>query len=179
LEEIHIATVKKKFKLGTTWFYPDTNNSMDGIVIMAGNIGLELAKAVNKPYAAGGANIIMERRTFESLGGFRDDLKMSEDHDIVDRARRKNIDITILKEPKVVLSLRRFRSEGTLSVLRKYAQVYIHGILKGPITREIFDYQMGGHIHIKKRRKLDLTKLDTYIKGIEKLEKKINQLILE
>lgn len=179
LEEIHIATLKKKFKLGTTWFYPDSDDSMDSIVMMAGNIGLELAKAVNKPYAAGGANIIMDRKTFESLGGFREDLKLSEDHDLVERARKKNIDITILKEPRAIVSLRRFRAEGTLSVLRKYAQVYIYGILKGPITREIFDYPMGGHIHIKKRRKLDLTKLDTYIRGIEKLEKKINHLILE
>ncbi|OGG14840.1 hypothetical protein A2773_07110 [Candidatus Gottesmanbacteria bacterium RIFCSPHIGHO2_01_FULL_39_10] len=177
LEEIHIATLKKKFKLGTTWFYPDSDDSMDSIVMMAGNIGLELAKAVNKPYAAGGANIIMDRKTFESLGGFREDLKLSEDHDLVERARKKNIDITILKEPRAIVSLRRFRAEGTLSVLRKYAQVYIYGILKGPITREIFDYPMGGHIHIKKRRKLDLTKLDTYIKGIEKLEKKINRLL--
>lgn len=180
LEEIHVATVKKKFKLGTTWFYPDTKDAMDGIVILAGNIGLELAKVINKPFAAGGANIIILRSTFLMIGGFREDLIMSEDHDIVERARKKNIDITILKDPRVVLSLRRFRSEGTLQVLRKYAQVYIYGLLKGPITRELFDYPMGGHIHIKrKNNRSNLTKINTYIRGIEKLEKKLNKLLTE
>jgi len=76
--------------------------------------------------------------------------------------------------------LRRFRSEGTIKLLRKYTYGQIYNLLKGPITRELFDYQMGGDAHmLRKRKKPDLIRLNTYLRGIEKFEKKITELFKE
>lgn len=149
LEEIHVAAVKKNFPLATTWIEPDSKKSIDRLMILLANLGVELAKEINKPFA-GGYNIIIKREVFSKLSGFREDMKIGEDNDLTLRALKENIEITILKEPRLIMSLRRFRSEGTLNVLRKYAQANIHLLVKGPITSELFEYNMGGHVHKKK-----------------------------
>lgn len=178
LEEIHVAAVKKNFLLATTWIEPDSKKSIDRLMILLANLGVELAKEINKPFA-GGYNIIIKREVFSKLSGFREDMKIGEDNDLTLRALKENIEITILKEPRLIMSLRRFRSEGTLNVLRKYAQANIHLLVKGPITSELFEYKMGGHVHKRRRKKIDLTKLNTYIKTIDKLQRGLINLLKE
>ncbi len=177
LEELHVACLKQKFSLATTWMEGDSSESVDQVVILLGNLGMELAKSVNNPFA-GGYDIIVEKKTFFKLLGFREDLKLSEDQDLIKRAQKKEIELIILKEPKVTISLRRFRSEGTLNVLRKYAQIYIYGFLKGPITQELFDYPMGGHVHMERRKKrFNMVMVNKYIRKMQQLEKKFNKLV--
>ncbi len=176
LEELHIEAVKHRFPFATTWIRPDSNNTGDKLMLLVANLAQELAKGVNKPYA-GGYNTIVTKEVFHKLKGFREDLFMSEDYDLALRAKKKGYDLTILKEPQVVWSLRRFRSIGTLPTLQKCTESLIHVLLKGPITKEIFDYPMGGQAHTVKKKQIDLTKFRTYLKGIEKLEKKIDQLL--
>ncbi|KKS97967.1 MAG: family 2 glycosyl transferase [Candidatus Gottesmanbacteria bacterium GW2011_GWA2_43_14] len=178
LEEIHLASIKKGFKLATTWIMPDSRDPIDQTMILLGNLGQELSKLFNKPFS-GGYNTIVKKEAFQKLKGFREDMKINEDQDFAIRAFKKNIETVILQEPKVTYSLRRFRSEGTLQVLRKYAQSNLHFYLKGPITHELFEYRMGGHVHKRRRKQLNLTKIDTYIKAMEKLEDKIVALLSE
>lgn len=178
LEELHLAIIKRKLDLATTWILADSKDTTDNMMILLANLGLELAKTVNKPFACG-ADIIISKEVFLKLKGFREDLMLSEDHDFINRTQKLGIELTILKEPKVIISLRRFRSEGTLRVLRKYAQAYIYGLLKGPITSQLFDYPMGGHAHQKRNKKLNLMKLDTYLRNIKILEEKLNNILSE
>jgi len=178
LEEVHLAVVKKNFKLATTYTLPDSKKQIDQIMIVLSNLGQEIAKIINKPFL-GEYNTIIDREIFLKLRGFREDVTMSEGHDLAIRAFKRNIETIILAEPKVVISLRRFRSEGTISVFRKYAQTSLYTILRGPITHKMFEYNMGGHVHRKKRRKPDLTKIKTYIRAIEKIDKKINRILGE
>jgi len=176
LEEIHLAAVKKKFKLATTYILPDSNRDIDQILLVLSNLGQEIAKIIKKPFL-GEYNTIIDREIFLKLKGFREDVTMSEGHDLALRAFKKKIEMVILPEPKLVMSLRRFRSEGTLMVLRKSAQSFIYTLLKGPITHKMFEYRMGGHVHKKRRGKADLSKINTYIKAIERLEGKINKVL--
>ena len=176
LEEIHLASIKQGFKLATTWIIPDSNNPIDKTMLIMGNLGQELSKVINKPFA-GGYNTIIRRDIFERLKGYREDMLINEDQDLAVRAFKNKIETIILQEPKVTFSLRRFRSEGKLEVLRKYAKSIIHFYLKGPITHELFDYRMGGHVHRKPQKKSDLTKFKTYLKAMEKLEEKIIALL--
>jgi len=178
LEEIHLAAIKKNFKLSTTYILPDSDREIDQVMLALSNLGQEIAKIINKPFM-GEFNAIVEKNLFRKLNGFREDLPIHEGPDFAMRALKKNIEIVILPEPKVIMSLRRFRSEGTLKTLRKYVQINIMSILKGPITHKMFEYSMGGHAHKKRRRKVDLTKIDTYIKAIGKLQEKINKLLGE
>jgi len=178
LEEIHLSAVKKKFKLATTYTSPDSKKEIDQIMMVLSNLALEAAKIINKPFT-GGFNTIVDRETFLKIKGYREDLLISEDHDFAMRAYRNNIETVILPEPKITNSMRRFRSEGTLSVLRKYSYSIIYTLLKGPITHKLFEYKMGGDAHRKRRKKIDLMKINTYIKAIGELESKINKMIGE
>lgn len=193
LEELHVAAVKNNFGFATTWILPDSTKTVDNLMIQLANLGVELAKSINKPIS-GGYNTIVRKDVFRKLRGFRENLPISEDHDFTIRAHKKNIDILILKEPRVVYSLRRFRSQGTLSVLRKYALATTHLLLKGPITSELFEYEMGGHVHkfnsnlpstalrldsgqALRASKTSNSKLKTYFNKIYRLQKQIVNLL--
>lgn len=176
MEELHLASIKKKFDLATTWLEPESDKSIDQIVAIFGNLAQELAKVMNKQFS-GGYNTICTKEVFFKLKGFAEDQKINEDHDFAIRANKKNIEVCILQEPRVVYSLRRFRSEGLLPVLRKYAQAQLYFLLKGPITHELFEYRMGGHVHKKRRKRIDLTKFNTYLKALKRLEGKIIDLL--
>jgi glycosyltransferase involved in cell wall biosynthesis len=179
LEELHVAAIKHKFKLATTWIMPDSDKPIDKLMLTIGNLSQEIAKVINKPYT-GGYNTIVKRDFFLKISGFREDVLVSEDQDFALRANKAGVSPVILKEPYVVWSLRRFRAEGKLRVLRKCAQAGIHNLLRGPITKELFDYPMGGHVHVKKKKKkVDLTKLNTYIHAIRKLENQMVRLFEE
>jgi glycosyltransferase involved in cell wall biosynthesis len=179
LEELHISSLKNHWLFATTWITPDSKKSTDKFMLLLGNLVQELAKGVNKPYS-GGYNTIVDKQVFLNVGGFREDLKINEDHDFAVRVCKKGYELTTLKEPQVVFSLRRFRSTGTLKLLRKLAEGEIRHWLQGPITSELFDYPMGGHVHQKKhKKKIDLSKVDTYLKGIAILEKKIGKVLRE
>lgn len=179
LEEIHLAAVKKKFLLATTWIKPDSKKPIDMMMLFLANLGQELAKLLNKQYT-GGYNTIVKKEIFEKLKGFREEIRIGEDHDFAIRAQKKNIEITILKEPLVTYSLRRYRARGLLPVLRKQAAAQVSMLLDNPVTSKLFDYPMGGQAHIiKKKKKINLAKIDTYLRGIRRLESKIDRLLEE
>lgn len=175
LEEVHVAAVKKNFPLATTWTSPDSKDSIDVFMILLTNLAVEMAKGIGKPFA-GGYNTIVKKQVFEKLKGFNDKIKIGEDYDFAIRAGKKRFEITILKEPKLIMSLRRLRSEGTLRILRKYAIANFHMLLKGPITESLFDYRMGGQEHIEKKKKVRLKDLKSRLAKIEKIEKKFMSL---
>ena len=174
LEEIHLSSIKKKFKLATTYILPDSDKSADQILLLFSNLGMEISKIIKKPFL-GEYGTIVDRDVFLKLNGFREDVTMSEGHDFAIRALKKNIETFVLPEPKIILSLRRFRSEGTLSVLRRISKSFIYTVLRGPITHKMFEYNMGGHVHKKRRRRIDFMKINTYIKAINRLEGKVSR----
>lgn len=175
LEEIHVIAIKKPFDFATTWMAADSQDPVDELMVKLANFGWELAKSINKPML-GGFNVIVRNEIFKKLNGFREDITISEDCDFAQRALKKKIELTILPEPKLVISLRRFRTEGTLQVLRKYAKAQVYTFLKGPITTNLIDYPMGGHVHtIRRKRKNNLMGIST--KNINKIINKFNQLI--
>ncbi|MBI3955354.1 glycosyltransferase [Candidatus Gottesmanbacteria bacterium] len=176
LEELHLAVMKKKFVLATTWIAPDSTSSIDQAMIVLANLAIDLAKSINKPFS-GGYNTIVRKDIFEKLKGFNEKLPISEDHDFTIRAYKKGIDLCILREPRITMSLRRLRSEGTLTTLRKCAITSTHLVLKGPITKELFDYQMGGHVHKKRKKKKISERINYYLKSIDKIQDKLLQLL--
>ncbi|MBI3379937.1 glycosyltransferase family 2 protein [Candidatus Gottesmanbacteria bacterium] len=169
LEEIHVQAIKKPFLLATTWMTADSKNPVDQLMVKLANFGWEIAKSVNQPFL-GGFNVIIKTETFKILKGFREDLTIGEDRDLAKRALANNIELAILTEPKLVVSLRRFRSEGTLEVLRKYTKAEVYAFINGPITTQLFDYPMGGHVHNKKRK-------NSSFKSLKKIIKKFNKLL--
>ncbi len=137
------------------------------------NFIIELFNRLGKPFAPG-FNIIMERGVFERLNGFDVRLKLAEDHDIVQRARKMGVLLKVLKDPILYLSYRRPERIGYLEFLRQYVTAGMYTVAGEPITKELFEYPMGGHLYKKKPASTTTQKIVlTFRKKIAQLAKTI------
>lgn len=143
LPERFLTNTIKEFKarklgLATTYQKPISKNIADHILITIFNILYGITQFVD-PHASGYC-IFAKRTVHKKLNGFREDLKLGEDHNYVKRGS-KIAKFRILKSAKIYISMRRFISEGRLKLVLKYLKSEMHRKLKGEITKEIFEYK--------------------------------------
>ena len=173
LSQVHNYLLENRnCNLLTTWMKPDSKSRADQTLIAITSILIELAKAINKPFM-GGANVIIKKSIFEKVRGFDEKLKLSEDHDLAQRLLKSKIILHILKEPRATISLRRFRREGTINLLRKYAVATSKLLFEGPITDHLFDYPMGGKVS-RGQKKVNKLKLTRHLNKFQKYFNRIN-----
>lgn len=134
------------------------------------NYAVELSQLTDTPFSTGGTFAI-ENHYFHHLGGFDEALFMSEDHDIVRRARRQGVKAFYTKEVSMIISLRRLEREGLLDSLYKYSVVFIYTLAKGRVDKKIVDYDMGGHLQERPTKKEFLQ--------LKKLYKQMMSILLE
>lgn len=148
LRSIDRAITRHGARLITTWLKPDTDMPRDQIMTAVTNIGLQVANFIEMPFA-GGFDIIVRKDVFEKNGGFNPKLALSEDHDFVQRCSASGSPMLIVRSPRLIVSLRRFRRYGYFAILKTYAQSWVYMFLKQPITKALVDYPMGGHLYRK------------------------------
>jgi len=146
LEQVAKSIRIHKYMFLTTWMRPDSREPRDYLIVTINNMLLEGAKLLDNPFA-GGWNIIIHKSVFDQISGFDPEIVISEDHDFTRRCLKAGVILTILKHPRIIYSLRRFRRYGYWTMLRLYAHTSLYGLLKKPITKAIFDYPMGGAIY--------------------------------
>lgn len=110
------------------------------------NLIIELTQNINKPFSAGGFMVI-EKHFFKLLGGFDEQLFISEDHNLVYRAGQWGVKAKFLPKVKIKVSLRRLRKEGGLKLFYKYLIASTKYLFSGKVENKIFDYEMGGQIY--------------------------------
>ncbi|OGK64624.1 hypothetical protein A2209_03265 [Candidatus Roizmanbacteria bacterium RIFOXYA1_FULL_41_12] len=118
------------------------------------NFIIEILNTLGKPFAPG-FNIIIEKGLFNKLSGFDVSLKLAEDHDLVQRARKLGVLLKILKKPVLYLSFRRPEKIGYLSFVTQYVISGLYTLTSGPIKKDLYSYPMGGHIYkdVKSKKK--------------------------
>ncbi|OGG13216.1 hypothetical protein A3D77_00655 [Candidatus Gottesmanbacteria bacterium RIFCSPHIGHO2_02_FULL_39_11] len=169
---------REGFLFATTWIVPDTKKMMDRFLLYMGNVGLSIAGAMNIPLA-GGYSTIIERKIFYKLGGFRPEIIYNEDYEFSLNARKRNIKLKILRDPKVVYSTRRFHSEGLLKLIPKMIGGQLYMFFIGPITTDIFKYKMGGKAHDEALKNRKAWVLTAYRKTTARLEKQVMRFFEE
>ena len=82
----------------------------------------------------------------EQIGGFDADVKLAEDHDYVQRAKRAGYSIGLLDHVlPVQTSARRFVKDGTLLTVVRYTWTELRMMFIGPYKKKLpFEYHMGG-----------------------------------
>ncbi len=155
LKKVYKHIIKKESLLLTTWLEADSNDFLAETMVLIENIAISLSKFTKKPFLPG-FNIIVERNTFFTIGRFDERIKLAEDFYFAQRAKKKGITLRCINDAVLTCSLRRFRKEGTIEVLYKYLTSLIHIVFKGPITRNLFEYQMGGAAYYDKYKKQNL-----------------------
>lgn len=138
LERYFQAILKKKPDLAIATNKPSTERWKDEVYFRA----MDLIFRISKPIwpMASSMNMYMKRTTFEKVGGFDDSIAVGEDLEIVYRVVKKGGKFSIISDPKIHTSPRRFEREGrirfALKAARSFIRIVRHGYKNNPIEYE-------------------------------------------
>ena len=142
LEGVKYHQGVKPTDMFTTWSLPDSNRRSDKAIATNLNLLIETGFLLGTPGALG-AMIGCRRKIFRKIGGFNPKVTFAEDAEFIRNGYRKGYSFSIIREPRYVYSLRRFRKIGTLKLLQKYA-VLNFKILTNQKVDQKKEYPMGG-----------------------------------
>ena len=129
--------------MATSWLRPDSSKLVDLFLFSVFNIFyLEFLRRFFP--GSGGAFIYIERKIFNSVGGFDEKVKYAEDSVLVKRLNKKGYKLRVLRDLKVYTSVRRLESEGRLKFLSRVLRLNLRFLFKGPIKKfDKFHYEYG------------------------------------
>jgi len=137
------------------------------------NMSLELGKFMDSPTAMG-PMMGFKASTFRLLKGFDPEITFGEDTEIIKRGHKLEYSFEIFKDPRYIYSLRRFKAEGTLKMLRKYAKLNSKTLLgKYPTYNLDMDYPMlGGSLYDRQKQKIGfIAQVENSLKKVKDLTK--------
>ncbi len=147
-DRVNMFIFQEKPDFFTSWFAPDSRVSGDALITLLTNLGLEVSVMIHRTVAPGSLSVV-SRKACSRVGGFSEEYRFGEDADFGSRLSEVGYTLKILRETLVVCSLRRFRNEGTLRVLRTYAWATIAMIVTRRPPKAISSYLMGGALYSK------------------------------
>lgn len=142
-ENIYKHIVKKRDRLFLPTLIAEDKSPKNILLFKVVNSAIKISQFLTKPLSAGGS-IFIDKNLFLNLKGFKESLYTSEDHNLIQRARKLGARAEILRDVEVVFSLRRVEKEGQVVVLYKYFLSSIYMLVNGEITNKLFPYEMGG-----------------------------------
>lgn len=163
----------------TCWSKLTPKDKKNKIITSVMNMGMELSKFMDSP-AVNGGMMGFKRTVFNKLGGFDQNITFAEDTEIYKRGCSNGFSFEVFRDPRYIFSLRRFKAEGTLSMLRTYAMLNSKILLKGFPTNNLdSEYPMvGGSLYKKPKKNYKLIdQIESNIKKIKELArlKKLEQ----
>ena len=139
--------LEKGYQMIVPSIVPDSKNALYKFAYKVTNSLVYIGEKVHLSFSTGG-NMVIAKEVFEKLHGFDKTIFVGEDHDIVERARKKGFKVTFTFRSKVVFSVRRLEKEGG-AVLLKYFFSTVYIVLFGKMTRKMYNYEMGGEYYKK------------------------------
>lgn len=143
--------VENGYQMVVPSIVPDSRNFIYKIAYKLANFLVFVGTKVNLSFSTGG-NMVIEKKVFNELNGFDKSIFVGEDHDIVERARKKGFKVVFTPSSKVVFSVRRLEKEGG-AVLLKYFFSTLYIVFFGKMTRKMYNYEMGGEYYVKNKKK--------------------------
>ncbi len=98
---------------------------------------------IGKAFALGPA-IVIEKSFFKSIGGYDEKAYVSEDQNLVIKARRKGVRARFMPEVNYVFSMRRFENENWFILMGKYSLFTLITLFRGVVYTDAIKYEMGG-----------------------------------
>ncbi len=158
---------------------PDERSYLDvRIVFNFINFIIEMTQNTGKPFASSGS-MIFERAFFLKIGGFDEQLRLAEDHNVIQKAQQWGVKAKFIQALRIKFSLRRVRREGRLRYLYKFVLATAYVIFKGKIKKKLYQYEMGGHLYNLPRTHALREKPYTVQDYIEKINIYFKQLFVE
>jgi glycosyltransferase involved in cell wall biosynthesis len=136
----------------TVFVEPDSNNPQDTLLCHVANLYIDMQKKTFNPYVFESC-MVFKRDIFEQLHGFSDTVAWGEGNELLRRAYKENIHLTVCKTPTYKYSTRRLKKDGTLKLARNVAAQELYRILKIPIKGEVAEklYPMKGGLYFDQK----------------------------
>jgi len=112
------------------------------VIVEGTNLYLQAVRSVS-PHAPGYC-ILVRRTMHQSIAGFDESLKLSEDHDYVRRAARCG-KFGMLSGVSIPVSMRRLKKDGLVPLAFKYLWCEMHVLANKPVYSTPFEYEFGTH----------------------------------
>jgi len=123
---------------------------------------------------AGGACILINRRLFNRIGGFDENLSLAEDHDLIKRAARFR-HFRLLFSTYLEISVRRLEKEGRMGIIKKYMTAELYRRLFGKIKKDLINYDFG---KFEKKENIELErKLLKIDRSLQNLGKEMAKIV--
>ncbi len=156
----------------TCFIKPDSTHLGDKTVAQTINLSVAATIFFGQPEVIG-AIIGIKKNVFNTTTGFNPDIKHREDSDLFRRVS-KHHKVTVFKYPQIIFSFRRFKKEGTLKLIRKYAKIRLKSLIN-PNNVKFSDYPMLGGAYYDSLTKqplvFDFTKLEQNLKRLTAKQK--------
>lgn len=169
LTQVKVATHKKNKGVFLPYMLPDDSSQKTRVLISFVNTMIRLSQTYGKPLAPGG-NVIVLSDIFKKVGGFSEDVFISEDHNFVRSAYRMGYKAKILSHARVHISMRRSKVEGDMTFISKYILAFFMYTMttgSAALKKKMFKYEMGGQQYLlgalKKKQK---SKAEVYLRQL-------------
>lgn len=123
----------------------------DKVLMDATNLYIQLITPISP--RAPGFCIFAHREIHQTIGGFDETLKMSEDHNYVRRASKYG-KFGLLSSIRIPVSMRRLDKEGLVSLALKYMWCEMYALAGKPIRSIPFEYEFGAFQSEKSDKRL-------------------------
>ena len=130
---------ENKLDVAGSYLYPSTNNPIDNIFLGIFNAWIFITQYFY-PNACG-TGILCKKFVHKKIKGFDETIKLSEDMDYVKRAGKFG-KFRIIKNSKIIYSMRRYEKEGRLKVGIKLFLSALHRLFLGEIRSDVFRYDL-------------------------------------
>lgn len=155
--------------LANCWARSQSKNPVDQFLFLMYNLlALEIGKYI---WPAGlGSSIYTTRKLFDSINGFDEDLVFWEDVDYIKRAIKSGAQFTVLRQPRIYLSTRRFEVEGRINILLEVAKGMQYSLRTGKMpTEKHISYPMGlNYSELLRQKKISEKRLSRFLRQYTK-----------
>ena len=111
------------------------------------------------------------KKTFTNTKGFDPQISFAEDSEFINRCFKLGYDFQIFKDPRYIMSLRRFRKNGKIRAIQQYASLHLKRLTQQKINQEK-EYPMGGSVYLGDQNTQSFFKsIDQTLKNITKKPK--------
>jgi glycosyltransferase involved in cell wall biosynthesis len=128
-----------RLEVASGFITPESERLIDKLMVTVSNLYHFAVQRIS-PHASG-FYIIARKSLHDGIGGFNEELFLTEDHDYVIRAARHG-NFRYLWYPRVSFSVRRFNKEGRALLVWKFLVLEIYRIFK-EVKNEVVGYEFG------------------------------------
>ncbi len=154
IENLAHAAFKRGFKLILpTISWDDTSRKARVLRSVVTSV-IRASQLYGRPLSTGG-NFAVEKDLFEQIGGFNEEVFISEDHDLVRKSYEFGVKAKIVKNVKATISMRRGALEGDASLIYKHVVGFLAYTMspnEKALRTKLFEYEMGGHRYDKNEK---------------------------